>query len=163
MWAVCQHRRTSLVLKRKKAWATLCNLGNLTAQPTETPWRAHVKDVNMCTCMGETQKRSEGSVQCGSVGGNGEGSLDLTGAILLIQNNSCKVGMKGRRRRASRAVKWGELFGKGKWNMKMNSKCKAWWGKEPKTLQIEEENVGHDKQGSGVGGGVSHRGKNRNH
>lgn len=34
-------------------------------------------------------------MQCSSVGGKGEGSLGLTGAILLIQNNSCKVGVRG--------------------------------------------------------------------
>lgn len=54
----------------------------------------------VCTCTGKTQrggdrKGSKQTVQCSSVGGKGKGSLDLTGAIWLIQNNSCKVGLEG--------------------------------------------------------------------
>ena len=102
VWAVCHCRRAFLDLKRKET-------GSLTALPGEAPWHAPVRVVST-TCVhvlererererekteGGDRQGAEWSVRCSSVGGKGEGSLDLTGAIWLIQNNSCKVGMRG--------------------------------------------------------------------
>ena len=44
VWAVCQHRRASLGLKRKEVCAGLWNYGNLKTMPTETPWHAPARD-----------------------------------------------------------------------------------------------------------------------
>lgn len=51
VWAVCQHCRASVILKRRRVWAGLWNYGNLEVLRLETPWHAPAREANtVCTC-----------------------------------------------------------------------------------------------------------------